>query len=378
MSVSLGDMPFEALDNWLQRTPVIADVHPLVPLCLNQDVDIVTNGEPLLQNLDNQLCIDTQPKLILAGGGTLKARFPTVHSLKHPPVSAINRNMRYHLDYARQHLVTTHKVAGFIEEDVRRNRYQLVVLLLVDGLSYEDVRNWNAKVVPCFVDGPSVTYRFQVDTKDDLVQKVGFASIINDPSIYQRLYRSGYHHARGYTYWRPKNNLVADYMFRGVPFQQVVNFEGIIQQIQQQVFPPYTYLQIVREGLDGLAHSKRELHRSEINGAIQAVAADIEHLLDVLRQKGFSACVYVTADHGILWKKEHPWQDIKLPESKPRYAQHYSEAAQDYAVRFENGGNPYYLLCYPFLGSPIRANDSGIHGGLSYQESIVPLMKFEV
>ena len=38
----------------------------------------------------------------------------------------------------------------------------------------------------------------------------------------------------------------------------------------------------------------------------------------------------------------------------------------------------YYLYHYPYLGSRIRANDSGVHGGLSYWESIVPFVRAEV
>jgi hypothetical protein len=378
MGAYLGDLSFEVLDRWLERTPVVVQVHPLVPLCLNQNVDIVLDADLLLQELDHHLCTETQAKMILSDNAVLKTRFPWARSLDQPPISVINQNMRYHLDYARQHLLTTHKVAAFIEDDVRLNRYQLVVLLLVDGLSYENVRNWNTNTIPCFVDGPSVTYRFHNGAKDELVRQVGFVSITNYPSIYQRLYRFGYHHARGYTYWEPKDNIIADYMFTGVPFQRVANFEAIVQQIQREVFPPYTYLQIVREGLDGLAHGKRELHRSEIDGAIQAIADDIEQLLNSLKRTGFSTCVYVTADHGVLWKNEHPWQHLRLPDSKPRYITHHTELGKNHTVRFENGGVPYYLLCYPYLGSPIRASDSGVHGGLSYQESIVPFMKFQV
>lgn len=378
MSTYLGDLSFEALDLWVKRMPVVAQVHPLVPLCLNQDVEIVLNAEVLLQEIDHRLFVQTQPKLILSDHGILKTRFPSLRSLALPPLNAINQNMRYHLDYAREHLLTTDKIAEFIESDVRLNGYQLVVVLLVDGLSYDDVRSWNSDTIPCFVDGPSVTYRFKNDAKDELVKQVGFASIINQPAIYQRLYRLGFHNARGYTYWKPKDNVIADYMFRGVPFQQVANFESIIYQLQQQQFSPYTYLQVVREGLDGLAHGKRELHRSEIDGAIQAIADDIDQLLHILKRTGFSTCIYVTADHGILWKNEHTWQNLRIPNSKPRYMFDRSDFLQDQAVQFDNGGLTYYLLNYPYLGNSIRANDSGIHGGLSYQESIVPFIKFKV
>jgi len=374
------DVSFESLDNWLRRTPVIGQVHPLVPLSLSQDVDIILDTEisHFLEALDNRAYIETRPKLILSDNEILKARFPQMRSLGIPPLDAINHNIRHHVGYARTHLLTTHKVAQKIEEDVRQHHPELVVMLLIDGLSYADVLDWGTSVEPCFVDGPSVTYRFYDDDRDKLVEKVGFASIVNTPPIYQRLYRLGYRHARGYTYWKPKDNIIADYMFTGVPFEQVVNFESILQQIRKENLPKYSYIQIVREGLDGLAHGKRELRRSEIEGAIKGILDDIERLLATLKSTGFSVCLYATADHGMLWKNEHQLDNRKLADSKPRYATRYSPELDEYTIRMENGGVPYYLLCYPYLGSAIRANDSGVHGGLSYQESIVPFIKFKV
>ncbi len=374
------DVSFESLDSWLGRIPVIAQVHPLVPLSLSQNIDIVLDADVnhFLETLDNRGYIETRAKLILSDNEILKTRFPQMRSLEIPPIGAINRNMRHHLGYARTHLLTTHKVAQKVEEDVRQHHPELVVMLLIDGLSYADVLDWDTSIEPCFVDGPSVTYRFYDDDRDKLVEKVGFASIVNTPPIYQRLYRLGYRHARGYTYWKPKDNIIANYMFTGMPSEQVVNFEAILQQLSRETLPKYSYIQIVREGLDGLAHGKRELRRTEIEGAIRGILDDIERLLITLKSTGFSVYLYATADHGMLWKDEHQLENLKLPDSKPRYSPRYSSEIEEYAVRMENGGVPYYLLCYPYLGSAIRANDSGVHGGLSYQESIVPFLKFKV
>ena len=38
----------------------------------------------------------------------------------------------------------------------------------------------------------------------------------------------------------------------------------------------------------------------------------------------------------------------------------------------------YYLYHSPYIGRRVRSNDSGIHGGLSYHESIVPFVRLEV
>ena len=219
--------------------------------------------------------------------------------------------------------------------------------------------------------------RIDLDDEKRVVPQVGFASIINTPTLFSRLYRSGYKSAHGFTYWHPEDNQIAEAMFDGIPTQQVVNFDGILDILHSLPLINKTYLQIVREGLDGLAHSKRELAHPEIEGALKSIDQDIERLLDLLKTKSKRACIYLTADHGILWKKEHAWQLCETPNSKPRYTEaRPGEALRDHAVKFEMPHHSYYSYRYPYLGAAIRANDSGVHGGLSYQESFVPLAKF--
>lgn len=369
---------FSDLSRMLQVAPVIAGVHPLVPLCLDSDTQIVRDAHEYLAAIDDQNQTLTSPALIVSDDPVLRRRFVVVRSLAHPPIDAINRNMKYHLNYAREHLLTTHKVAKFIERDVAHHQYELVVLLLVDGLSYEDVLDWGTEVSPCFVDGPSVTFRFD-ENSDELLHTVGFAAIVGNPPIAARLYRLGYRYSYGYTYWRARDNILAQYMFRGIPDNRVLNFQAVLQIIDDEPIPARSYVQIVREGLDGLAHSKRELRTPEVCGAVRALKDDIEHLCTVIQRKCQSSVIYITADHGILWKNDHNWEIINAPGSKPRYSRSRpDEVLLDYVVRMENSGNPFYVFTYPYLGAPIRKNDSGVHGGLSYQESLVPFIKIEV
>lgn len=371
-------VPFNELANWLERTPVIGNVHPLVPLCLKPETRLIADSQELLKRLDNPSPEEIEPILIIDQNSLLVARFPQLNSLEHPPIEAINLNMGYNLAYARKHLLTTHKVAAYIENDVTYHHPDVVVLFLVDGLSYGDTQEWKCELQPCFIDGPSVTYRFH---QEAVVPEVGFASIINRPSIYHRLYQLGYHHARGYTYWdRNSNNAVANFMFEGLPCKQVTNFSRILDLLEEEKTLHTSYIQIVREGLDGLAHGKRELSFTEIDAASRAIFQDIEKLLKLLSQKKLRTALYVTADHGILWKNEHAFPIIQQNrECKPRYSLKLPEdQLAEYTIEIKNSGISYYLFRYPYLGNTIRSNDSGIHGGLSYQESIVPFAKFKV
>lgn len=375
------EVTFSVLDSWLSRTPVIAKVHPLAPLALRPGTKIVSDLSVLIKDLEQKTVHDEMPLLFIGEERVLANRFPRLTAFELPPVELLNANLSSHIDYARNSLLTTHKIASYIEQDIVRDPVDVVVLFLVDGLGYRDALGAGGDLQPCFVDGPSVTYRFYEDEKTRVVETVGFPSIINRPSVYRRLYDLGYHHARGYTYWQPDNNAIADFMFAGMPFEQVTNFDSILLRLDAERLLPQTYIQLVRQGLDGLAHGKRELHIGEIEMATRAIFSDLERLQNILHQKVGSARIYLTADHGILWRKElQPMQIIQsLKDTHPRFSQHKPEVKiKDSWVRFENSSVPFYLFRFPILGRQLPSNDSGVHGGLSYQESIVPFIKFEV
>lgn len=377
--MSYENVSFSDLDRMLKRAPVIGDIHPLVPVCLGAETQIIHNSRDFVGAIDSHAQILSYPALILNSDPMIKQRFRAVRSLDHPPVESINRNMKYHLGYIREHLLTTHKVASLIQDDVASHQYELVVVLLIDGLGYGDVLGWDIGTIrPCFVDGPSITFKVFEDS-NELLRSVGFASIVGNPSIAERMYHLGYRNSYGYTYWQAENNLLAGYMFRGVPDNPVINFEAILQLLDKEPVPPRSYVQIVREGLDGLAHSKRELRTSEVQSAIQALRTDVERLVEIIKRKTLSSVIYITADHGILWKNEHDWEMIGVSGSRPRYSTKRPDATHpDCTIRLENSGVPFYLFTYPYLGAPIRKNDSGVHGGFSYQESFVPFIKLEV
>lgn len=378
--MNVSDVSFVELEQCLARTPVIAEVHPLIPLCFSAQTKVITEAVELLAELDDRSSFSVDPLLILTDHPALRERFPKLRARAHPPVEAINRNFVHQIGYARTHLCTTHHVAEFIAGDIRRRHPELVVVLLVDGLGYGDVLDWPYDdLQPCFVDGPSVTFRFFNAREKRLNSKVGFASIVNQPSIFARLRSQGYEHARGYTYWAPGNNVIADFMYGDIPCQRVVNFDGILNALKRESLPAGTYLQIVREGLDGLAHGKRELQRVEIEGAIQAIRNDIERLMNIVLTKRSSVVLYLTADHGILWKYEHQWQILEnMPSSHPRYTENTPpEMLHQYVLPTNNDQQTHYLLRYPYLTCRIPATDSGVHGGLSYQESIVPLLRLK-
>lgn len=372
------DITWAELESWLERTPVIAALHPLAPLALDPSTQIYVDGQAFLKALDERR---TQPlgKICILDSSIprLGERLPYFRVSELPSTAILNQNLPHGLDYVRSNILTNHQVAAVIQKKVAAIRPDIVVLFLIDGLSYEDIGDWHiGDCIPCFVDGPSVTYRFQNDNKSDLNSEVGFAALVGQPTVWSRLQSLGYHFAQGYTYWSPGSNKIADYLFTGIPYQRISNFDGILRLLDTTELQSGTYLQIVREGLDGLAHSKRELQRVEIDGAITAVKYDLERLANAISQSGHNYVIFAVADHGILWKSETDW--VKLhnhPSSHSRYTMAVPPASMsDYFVQITRGTDSYHLCRYPYIVGSIPADDSGLHGGLSYQESFVPLL----
>jgi hypothetical protein len=133
------------------------------------------------------------------------------------------------------------------------------------------------------------------------------------------------------------------------------------------------YVQIVRSALDDYA----EGHRTSIprQAVIQQIRRDMETVLDVLRHKGRPAILFAVADHGILWKDDNP--PIELVDmSGARYITGRSGPGRGRCFTIDS--QPYWVLDYPQMGRSWLQNEQGIHGGISFEESIVPFIRWEI
>jgi len=365
----------EKLLRALERVPVMGSVHPLVPLCLPAGVEVIAEAETVAEQMDDLAAHPERPLLITDFDPRYTDRFFVCDASGCPPPEAINRALPHRLDDARRHLLTNRCVADRIVSDVQQKGYETVALLLIDGLSYDDTVEWPECPEPCFIDGPSIT--FARTPEKVIVPDIGFPATVGNPPLARRLAKVGIPHSRGYSYWDREQNDVSSMLFRGTPLARV---SGIAEALDVLATIKLSgiYLQLIREGLDGLAHRRREVTISEVQAAVEAIHSDYRRLIDLLGTSGVKGAVYLTADHGILWKTQHEFHQIEGSGSRhPRYA---LERPLDpsYASGFEMQNQTYYLYHYPYLGSRIRADDSGVHGGLSYWESIVPFVCVEV
>lgn len=364
----------ESLQKALETAPVMGEVHPLWPLCLPHDVEIVTKAQVVVERLDALEQHSEKPILITEYDPRFTGRFLTKQMPNCPSATAINDALPKRLKQAR-HLLTHKQIAQRIYNDAVTHRYETVALMLVDGLSYEDVKHWPERATPCFIDGPSIT--FTTDTHEQILNDVGFPAIIGSPPLARRLVDVGLAHSRGYSYWDREDNDVSDFLFAGMPLAKVESITEAIDTLKKQKLKGL-YLQLVREGTDGLAHSRRELTDGEVTATVSAIHQDFQLLVQLIAEREVRGAVYLTSDHGVLWKHQHDF--VRLAEERatsPRYTRKQPFHSQ-YTTSSETQAGEYYLYHYPYIGRKIRTNDSGVHGGLSYWESIVPFVHVEV
>lgn len=364
----------ESLQRSLEIAPVMGNFHPLLPLCLMPDVEVATSAQGVAEDLDNLARHSKRPILITEYDPRYADRFLVEQLPNCPPGELVNQMLPYRLMDARR-LLTHKQIAQRIVTDTLKNRYEVIAFMLVDGLSYEDTKDWAERPSPCFIDGPSITYA--KNAQDHVLPDVGFPGIVGQPPLARQLMDVGLPHSRGYSYWDRGRNDVSAVLFDGMPLTKV---SGVVEalQILEEMNLANLYLQVVREGTDGMAHRRREVTDREIKATVEAIHDDFRRLIRLIADSGLRGAVYLTADHGILWKKKH--QFTWLPEQHAAHVRYTREqpSSTQQASLFSMQDGDFYSYLYPYIGRNIRANDSGIHGGLSYWESIVPFVHVEV
>jgi hypothetical protein len=217
---------------------------------------------------------------------------------------------------------------------------------------------------------------------------VAFPNALGAPTLAERLFDLGFHHRLGFTYWTREDNKLTNQLFQAVPeVHKISHFPHIIATLRQQLGnkgqATKSYIQIVRTGLDGYAHSQRR--RPPISAIVDDIRQEFLSLVDLcseLHHKyGWRTNLYLTADHGILWHDEFKPVVIGTAPAKSssrwcswQELYHQEESGR----RFLVNNTEYYCLGYPKLRRPPRIDEQGVHGGISFQESIVPFIAVRI
>jgi hypothetical protein len=335
--------------------------NPLNLLFLEDAVPIQSPRDYLRQ-LDAPPLVDERRQYVL--GGYPSWPFPVLSLRERPDPWLVSRRLFERFDEAAQILPTQRDTGRIIESKVRQCRPDIVVVIIVDGLSYYDLPG-DTDAEPCLVDGVSIT-------------EFGYRQVVGSPEISRRLFAMDYKRQIGYTYFSPDPETLASDILSQFSSSQIVKvraFDEILEHLGEEHLGK-GYVQISMPGLDQLCHAHRD--RPPREHYLRETMRRFERLVDCLAKQKRRLLAIMTADHGILWReaiedKVEIVGDI-LPEDSrhPRYLE--GHFLRDYGRCRTGFGKNYTLLRAPCLTRNLRGNEWGVHGGISAWESVVPLM----
>ncbi len=365
-------MQLSTLQEMLSQTPVMLIAEPALLAYLPPNVEVLPDAEALVARLDNPYPQPVIPMLTFDANQKFLSRIPLVQCPFDPYTEALNTVLGSRYDTVAQYTLKQSDIADRIVQ--ASAPCDIVVLLLIDGLSYRDARHWPeqlpypATVVPCLAEGPTIT-------------RFCFPTIIGTPPLAAQLFDRGFAERIGLSYWHREDNKLTNRLFE--TFHQVHRCHTMRDVIAYlslhlpMLRHKQVYVQIVRVGLDASAHHQREL--PPIDGILEHILAGIKSLSQVLEQQERPARLYVTSDHGILWRDECVPEVIGEAQGNARMA-HWRDLGQqrENGLRFDVHGDVHYALPYPMVRRRLRSDEAGIHGGVSFQESLVPFLSIEV
>ncbi len=296
--------------------------------------------------------------------------FPTIDLPVVPPIEWVNQKLPDHfsaLCTSESKLLKQSQLVQIITDRVSYMLPDIVIFLVLDGLSLYDVTDWifpeSWRVVcePCLVDGLSIT-------------SSGMRRLIGSPPLTHRLFALGYVQRLGFSYWERSQNQLTNVLFSEFPPSQMfrfTTFEEILNRLQNTDLPNRTFIQIVRTGLDGVCHSHRE--KPNIDAMLSQLKLDIEQISETVSSSQKTVRVFITSDHGILWFTEQKVTPFKSGSASARYT--YAKSSPDVSrITIAESGETFTVL----IGDEIIARNRkgtewGFHGGISARESFVPL-----
>ena len=358
-------LSLDELSALLERTPAMVQLsHQLSLVFLPEEVQVFDTAEELITALDSLNPQPELPTVALSVDERFAHRLPSVRCDHDPFTSDMNRILLPKIEQVQKMVLRQSQVPDWIVQNAAGD---CVILFLVDGLGLSDWKQFgNSELFcePCFVDGLTVTSQ-------------GMKRIIGEPTIAVRLAEKGYERGFGFSYWEREEEQLTDQIFFGVTegVTKVRSFEEALEALDKLPLEG-SFVLIVREGLDQLCHRHRD--RPDVEATVQQLGKELLALAQQLQRREVSATLFLTSDHGILWRHEH---NLRLYEAgsanvPPRYYEGLVSGELLWRVNFL--GNDYSLLAYPFIRRQLKSTEWGVHGGLSFEESFVPLVKLTV
>ena len=360
----MKEITLEILDNMLNLAHVIVKCNPISLFYLN-DLSIIKNIEDLITILDLPNENECKRYAILDYFQSKHHRFSFVE-LKHNPFQIDLNGILFNKYQEIQRIFFSQKdIARLISNNTN---YDVIILILIDGLSYEDCRNLD-NISPCFVNGATLT-------------EVDFKNIIGNPTIATRLYDKHFFNRLCFSYWNRDNPLTNNIFFafdKDTQMKQVDEFDEIIFQLKNKEINR-SYIQILINGLDQVSHKNWD--RPPIKSRVECIFKTyIPKLRKIILDKNLCGKIYAVSDHGVWWRpKIDSIEKYQIITDKRANAKRYlsGNLIRDKVRHVTCYGKRYSLLKYPYIFRDYKKNEWGCHGGISYYESIVPFYQMEV
>lgn len=359
----IREISLEELKSLLTQMPLMVEMNPLSLAFLPEEVRVFHQVRDLIAYLDAPDPQPSQPMLALQVEPSLAYRLPAFRCPYDPLTTDLNRVLLRRYPLIRSLILLQSQVSG---EILRQIEGDVAILMLVDGLSYADYKRyapqeWRFRGQPVLVDGASVTDQ-------------GMLRTIGLPPLAYRLFERGFRCFLGFTYWEREQNPLTDRLFAGFGdrVHRVRSLEQVIEILEKEDLRD-AFVQIVHVGTDQVAHQHRE--RPDVAHIVQEIFRDATALVSLVRRRGLTGTLDITSDHGILWAYEHQLTEYEFSSTgSPRYYEHARQSDRVLNVEFE--GKEFALLVYPYLRRSLRASEWGVHGGLSFEESVVPWIHY--
>lgn len=256
-------------------------------------------------------------------------------------------------------------LAARVVSEVTEHRPEVVVFILIDGLSFADGLSGNP--CPVLVDGFTGTWH-------GMRRALG-----GSEPLALRLYKIGYTQRLGFSYWSPETEGLTRELFEGFSeheFYQVRHFGDIISILGS--VKPQSYVQVIREGLDIYAH--KHLDKPPAKSLIVSrIEGELSDLTELFRAKGLTARIYLSSDHGILWIEEAKNSCYIEPAGAVPIRYYHLDRnnipKQALWVGRVLSNDRILALPYTHMRRPPTRVEWGAHGGISYWESLVPFLK---
>lgn len=364
--ISSGIIDF--MDSTIERLSLAIDAFPaayrgnrLNLLFLNNAYPI-KNSKEFLAKVDSLMLQDEKREYLL---GTKEGwPFPTIKIESRPDPWKLTDALFENFEFASEIVLTQQDICNVIIEHVIKNDADIVILIIVDGLSYYDLPE-DIMAIPCLVRGITAT-------------EYGFRDVVGKPAVSQHLFNIGYKNQLAFTFFDRDTSSLSVELHSTFGSSQLYRINSIEEGINIIKDNPFWrgFIQIVAPGLDKISHYHAD--RPMVKEYLDRIFDRLDRIIDCLSSKGKKVTAFLTSDHGILWRdnakdRTKVIDDVFTEDRlRPRYIK--GSLIRNYAKVVKCGNHSFTLLKAPYMTRDWKHSEWGVHGGISAWESIVPII----